>query len=80
MRPAAALALLTAAVATALGTLAFVGLGAVLGQDQLVSGRLLDKRGVPALALVHVPRDVGLDRRVAGLCAQREPSLEVLRV
>jgi rod shape-determining protein MreD len=41
--------MLTAAVATALGTLAFVGLGAVLGQDQLVSGRLVPIVGVTAL-------------------------------
>lgn len=41
--------MLTAAVATALGTLAFVGLGAVLGQDQLVSARLVPIVGVTAL-------------------------------
>ena len=40
---------LTAAVATAAGTLSFALLGAVLGQDQLISMRLLPICGVTAL-------------------------------
>ena len=40
---------LTAAAATAAGTLLFVGLGAVVGQDQLVSSHLPTILGVTAL-------------------------------
>jgi len=40
---------LTATVATAAGTVLFVGLGAVVGQDQLVSSRLPAILGVTAL-------------------------------
>jgi rod shape-determining protein MreD len=40
---------LTAAAATAMGTLLFAGLGAVLGQEQFLSWRLLPICGVTAL-------------------------------
>jgi rod shape-determining protein MreD len=41
--------MITAATATALGTLLFAALGAVVGQDQLISVRLLSVMGVTAL-------------------------------
>jgi rod shape-determining protein MreD len=54
---------LTAAVATAAGTLAFVGLGAVVGQDQLISTRLPTIVAVTALwSAVLVPFTVRLMR------------------